>query len=200
MRGCFIAAFPFAAVLLLGGLNVGRAAETAQLSDSAAEQETAPASEPLPKNCHVISENGFCGVKFGMTTKEAMDAFPGGLHGLDLVDLNDPDEASCFYLGIAENDYDVAFMFSAGVLERIDISTSEVATPQGAKVGMRLEDVQALFPKSSREPNFYTAPNENLIVPLSKEIFALFEEDSKGAVNSYRVGREAAVRLVEGCA
>lgn len=151
---------------------------------------------PLPAACGAIGVAGYCGVAFGMTEAEANSAFPGGLHSD--ADYAAPG-ADCRYLQRAPGVFDVLFMFVGGRMERIDISAGAVATEAGAKVGMSYPAVEALYPGATRQPDFYSAPAENLVVELGDGVFALFEGDADNAVLTYHVGRKPPFDYVEGC-
>lgn len=150
----------------------------------------------LPSECNTVSIDGYCKVAFGMTKDEAIAASPVPLDGLQYVDFDDPMESACYYLSPSDA---VGFMLVRDSVERIDVVAPGVRTPEGAQVGMSLDEVETLYPDSVREPNFYSAPDENLIAKLNDSVFVLFEEDSEGIIRAYRVGREPAVKFVEGC-
>lgn len=148
-----------------------------------------------PSACRTVSLDGYCGVEFGMSVDTARNAFPGGLPAFEPLD----DEADCYYLGTAKDDYEVAFMVVYGVIERIDVSASWVSTAEGARIGMTLDEVEALYPGAARKPNFYTAPDEDLVVTLDANVFAVFQTSFEGPVDHFHVGRKPAVDYVEGC-
>jgi len=165
--------------------------------ESADAAETGVTEEAASAPCATIGADGYCGVAFGMTDNEASGAFPGGLFGEPFGDV---DSEACYYKSARADDYSILFMFVDGLMERIDINARDIATQAGAKIGMSLDEVEALYPNSSREPNFYTAPAENLIVALEGGVMAIFEEDEGGAVTTFRIGRKPAIEYVEGCA
>lgn len=159
---------------------------------------TEPAHAAPPEGssaCRTISVDGYCGVEFGMSVDDARKAFPGGLPAFEPLD----DETDCYYLGIAKDDYEVAFMLVYGIIERIDVSADWVPTAEGARIGMTLDEVAALYPSSVRKPNFYTAPDEDLIVNLDGNVFMVFQTSFEGPVDHFHVGRKPTVDYVEGC-
>lgn len=207
MRGLTI--LLLSSVALLAGCDRAKAPKSEEAAsptpaDTAAEAlpteepVSAATSDAIKAQCPTITTEGFCGVKFGMTDAEARAAFPGGLPASD--DANDPDFESCYYLGIAPGNYEIGFMVLEGKVERIDVNADWLSTPQGARIGMALDDVEKLYAGSTREANHYNPEAEDLTSPLGGDIFAVFEESNAGIVTGFRVGRKPAVQFVEGCA
>jgi hypothetical protein len=185
-------------VLLILALWLVSIAPTTTLAKShSTVSTTAGAQLALWEICNEISAAGYCGVQFGMTQEEANDAAPSGLHGQENIG---PDESGCYYLGIAENSFDVAIMFVQGHVHRIDVSVSNIQTPEGAQVGMKLKEVKALYPDSTLKPNFYVGSRYDLFVDLGDELLAVFETDDSDVVTSFRIGTDGPARYVEGCA
>jgi hypothetical protein len=166
-------------------------------SDATVEAASGPSAAAGPLACADVTPDGYCGVRFGMTAEEAMNAFPGGLFKVE--GAGTADEAACYYLFTAKDRYDLGLMVVDGRIERIDARSTAVAAPAGAKVGMAFDEVERLYANPRREPNHYMAPIEDLIVDLGGGVFAVFEQDEAGRVSAFRVGREPAVSFIEGC-
>ena len=146
-------------------------------------------------SCSVVSTGGYCGVKFGMIEEKARASYAGTLSEPEAY--ADGDEESCYYL--SDESADAAFMIVDGVIERVDVFGRSVATSAGAKSGMALADVAALYPDARREANPYTAALEDLHADLGGGVFAVFEQDERGRVRHFRIGRKPAVDYIEGC-
>lgn len=174
------------------------APESADAPTDADVEETVAPRFTAPQGCETVTNEGYCGVRFNMTGEEASAAYPGGLY--DPYDAaKDPDYASCYYLQTSKDNFDVGFMVYEGKVERIDVASASPATAAGAKNGMRFADVAALYPGAKRQPNKYMAPLEDLIVDFGSGAKAVFEQNEGGDVYAWRIGREPAVMLVEGC-
>lgn len=168
-------------------------------SDDAAKQDrrdvqTEAGRGSVAVNCDTVSAEGFCGIAFGMSEAEARAGFEGELFGEPMAG------SACFYLRTDEDAYGRAYMLVDGAVERIDIREEGVTTPEGASVGMAVDDVEALYDTTERTPNKYDPEKTVLKATLTHDAYAVFEEGDDGKVRAYRVGREPAVDYVEGCA
>lgn len=146
-------------------------------------------------SCSVVSTAGYCGVNFGMNEEKARASYAGILSEPEAY--ADEEEESCFYL--SDESADAAFMVVDGVIERVDVFGRSVATQAGAKIGMAFDDVAALYPDARREANPYMDPLEDLHADLGAGVFAVFEQDERGRVRHFRIGRKPAVDYIEGC-
>ena len=150
--------------------------------------------EAADDDCSTLTPDGICHVEYGMTAEAARAAFDGELYG------DQPTDTSCYYLRPDEGAYTLLYMIVDGSVERIDVSVPGITTPQGAEVGMPLDDVEALYDTTERIPNKYMPDYEDVRVTLGDGMFAVFEEGEGGIVSAYRYGRPPAVDYVEGCA
>ena len=164
------------------------------------EQTNAQAKAPQ-ETISVVASNGYKNVRFGMTAEEARDAFEGSLEypeHFDNPDFYSPEDRECYYLSPKMEDDDVSFMVLSGLVQRIDIDSSNIITEEGAGIGMDLDKIEALYPNSKRKPNFYTYPVPDLIVNLGNDTQIVFEQNN-GVIHRYRIGVIPAIEFVEGC-
>jgi len=146
-------------------------------------------------SCSVVSTAGYCGVKFGVNEEKARASYAGTLSEPEGVDAEERE--SCYYL--SDESADAAFMIVRGIVERVDVFGRSVATQAGAKIGMAFDDVAALYPDATKKPNPYDYPLEDLHADLGGGVFAVFEQDERGRVRHFRIGRKPAVDYIEGC-
>jgi len=140
-----------------------------------------------------ITRKGFENVMFGMTEAEVRTAFKS-----DLNKDYDPEYPECYYL--SENSGDISFMIYTGTLQRIDVHSSpDIVTKEGAAIGMNFGTIEKLYPNTYRKPNFYTDPDENLIVQLDENIKIIFEQSANEIIRHFRVGTLPSIDFVEGC-
>ena len=151
-------------------------------------------------SCRVITEAGFCGVSFGASENDARSAFHGRLTSSLAINSSASESTECHYLYSAANRVGVALMFVGGAFERIDITTPSVATQKGAKVGMKLDLVEKLYPDAARRPNYFISKDIDLVVGLADGVTAYFEAGDDGYIWKYSIGREKASRFLQGCA
>lgn len=143
--------------------------------------------------CSTVTADGMCNISFGMTPDEAREAFPSELYG-------GPDaNPACYYLRPSATDYGRAFMVVDEKIQRIDIRDDSVETLLGARVGLPLDEVEAMYEDTTRTPNKYAPGNDDLKADLGDGVFAVFETDNSGSVRAFRVGVEPPVDYVEGC-
>ena len=141
----------------------------------------------------VITSKGFENVTFGMTEAETRTAFKGAL-----LKEYDPEYPECYYL--YENSGDISFMIYFGTLQRIDVySSTDIITNEGAAIGMSFGAIEKLYANTNRKPNFYSYPDEDLIVQLDENIKIVFEQSSNEVTRHFRVGRLPSIDFVEGC-
>ncbi|MEZ5920246.1 MAG: hypothetical protein R3C60_02730 [Parvularculaceae bacterium] len=166
-------------------------------TDAAAAGRRAEASHD---SCWVITETGFCGVSFGASENEARSAFHGRLTSSLATNSRAAETTECHYLYSATNRVGVALMFVGDEFERIDITTPSIATQKGAKVGMKLDQVEKLYPDAARQPNYFISKDIDLVVDLGDGVTAYFEAGDDGYIWKYSIGREKTSRFLQGCA
>lgn len=151
-------------------------------------------TSPVPTSIKgIITQNGFENVMFGMTEVEIRKAFKH-----NLTRDYDPEYPECYYL--YEDTGDISFTIYSGTLQRIDVYSSlDVVTDKGAAIGMSFEAAEKLYPNSYRKPNFYTYPDENLVVQLNENIKIIFEQRANEIISHFRVGTLPSIDFVEGC-
>jgi hypothetical protein len=165
---------------------------------------TAPAGATIPlpglPAPGSITFAGFGPAAFGDEAESVRRAWGGTLRAL-------PDDAGpCHFLSPpveTDSGYQVAFMVEDGRFVRIDIASPRVAAPGGGRVGMRIEDLEALYPGMvDRRPHEYVDGGHYLRVrdPDGGPAVLLFEADDEGLVGEWRIGLPPQVDFVEGCA
>lgn len=147
-------------------------------------QDTPPAQ--------IVSADGFENVRFGMTEAEAISSFNGTLERPEHIS---DEYKNCYYLETSR----VAFMVHYGKIDRIDIWTPEIATKEGARVGMNAKSIEDLYPDIQHKPNFYTFPIQDMIVEIYGDTKIIFEQDGDGVIERFRIGKTPAIEFVEGC-
>jgi hypothetical protein len=165
---------------------------------------TAPAGATMPlpglPAPGAISFAGLGPAAFGDPAEAVRQAWGGALWAL-------PDAAEpCHYLSPpveADSGYQVAFMIEDGRFVRIDIASPRVAAPGGGRVGMRADELEALYPGMvERRPHEYVEGGQYLRIrdPDGGPGVLLFEADEDGRVGEWRIGLPPQVDYVEGCA
>ena len=149
-----------------------------------------------------VTSVGYRNVQFGMTAVQAKAAFDGTLQEPENFanpDFYTEEDKWCYYLTPETESPGVFFMVVNGIVQRVDIDASDISTDLGARIGMNFTQVEALYPKFQRKPNFYNYPTQDLIVQLSDKTKAVFEQDRDEIIRTYRVGVMPAIEFVEGC-
>ena len=156
-------------------------------------------AEKLSKKSKVAT-NGIGPIVVGMTVEEA--AFAGGVEFRQQP--SGGEEYGC--LMYKPEGFDkLWFMVTNGSIARVDVSTQEITTFSGAKVGDSEAKIKSLYPgKIETEPHKYV-PDGNYLtfVPkdkADKNYRVIFETDAQGKVTSFRAGKLPEVQYVEGCA
>ena len=145
----------------------------------------------------IVTFEGFKDIKFGMTESEVI------AHSNDKLArpkyLSTPeaweDEKNCYYLELPG----IAFMIYQGTLERIDIWGPDIATDDGAKIGLTATAIETIYPDIHHKPNFYTHPIQDLIWDIDSQTKIIFEQDEAGVISRFRIGKMPAIEFVEGC-
>jgi hypothetical protein len=164
------------------------------------DRQPAPAAtgDPLIDNCGPVTADGFCGVAFGMTPREAAEAFiaPLETHG----DIASADAAlACFMLFPAGRAPDLSFVVVDGVVARVDVGVPGVRTASGIEVGSREAAVLSADQAAVAVfPNKYDAALRDIVVMAAPNRRYVFETDGRAVVR-YRAGVMPAVGYVEGC-
>jgi hypothetical protein len=122
----------------------------------------------------------------------------------ELLSVAEPEsEEACYYL-LAQpsprRGYGRAFMFEGGRLVRMDVDDPAIQAPGGARVGMPLARVRALYGASLQErPHKYVEQALYLRLALPGQAALVMETDSQARVSQWRLGLPPQVDYVEGC-
>jgi len=127
--------------------------------------------------CGVVSAEGYCGVRFGMTPEAAAAAFPVKLESYESAPGAEDDLLACHELFAAE----------PVTVGRIDFISITARTAEGFGVGSSVAAIRAKFASAvSEKPNIYEPEITDISVAqgATKYIFEV-ENDT---VRSWRVG------------
>jgi hypothetical protein len=142
----------------------------------------------------VVSPVGYGLIRIGETAHEL------ALSG-DSAAASNPGHLSCRYVRPSSFPPGVKAMIVDNVIVRIDIDSPGIPTIEGAQVGDPESHVLELYNGHVASlPNKYLKDGHNLVVwqPSTVTSRMIFETDGR-TVLRYRVGRQPAVDLVEGC-
>ena len=158
---------------------------------------TASASVSEGRSGHIeyVDENGYGGVTFGMSTKEAKSSFARG----ELIEEYWDEPNTCYYLCVDGTNCGVVFMVVDDTVQRLDVVDDNISTKSGVSIGTTLGDAEKIYRHSERKPNFYTYPEEDLVVRLSDKVSVIFEQGKPDIINFFRIGLEPAINFPEGC-
>lgn len=146
-----------------------------------------------------ITFAGFGPAGFGASAEEVRQAWGG-----DLGDAQPAEPGGCHYLipqPLGSEGFRTAFMIEGDRFARIDVRDASVAAPGGARVGMRADDVRALYSAVEEQPHKYDPAGKVLRVadPGGGSGVLVLELDKDGRVDEWRVGVPPQVDYVEGC-
>jgi hypothetical protein len=141
--------------------------------------------------------DGYGDLRFGMDERAFADAWQGQLKRVG------PPGQACFYQTPTwvKTPSDFAFMFDGGRFVRYDVGTVKETAPGGGKVGMRAEQVRALYgARVGESPHKYVPGARVWRVTAPQGVGVLvFETDAQGRVTRWRAGVPPQVDHVEGC-
>jgi len=146
-----------------------------------------------------IRFGGFGPADFGATQEAVRQAWGG-----DLGEAQPSEPGGCYYLipqPVGADGFRTAFMVEGDRFSRIDVRDASVAAPGGAKVGMTIDEVRALYPNVEVQPHKYDPAGKVLRVadPDGGRGVLVLELDQDGRVAEWRVGVPPQVDYVEGC-
>lgn len=146
-----------------------------------------------------ISFAGFGPARFGAESEQVRIGWGG-----DLGDARPSEPGGCYYLvpqPMGAEGYRTAFMIEGERFVRIDVRDASVTAPGGARVGMTVDEVRALYPALEEQPHKYDPAGKVLRVadPGGGEAALVLEVDAQGRVDEWRVGLPPQVDYVEGC-
>ena len=137
--------------------------------------------------CGVVSAEGYCGVRFGMTPEAAAAAFPVKLESYESAPGAEDDLLACHELFAAEPVTGISLLAENNAVGRIDFISITARTAEGFGVGSSVAAIRAKFASAvSEKPNIYEPEITDISVAqgATKYIFEV-ENDT---VRSWRVG------------
>lgn len=172
-----------------------KAAEPAGSADEQVAKEPDLAPAPFDSTWS-LEVSGIGPVRMGMSVQEVVKALDGA--------VNVPEElGGCDYVFPRGWPEGLSVMVVDGRVARIEVWGGEIATAEGARIGMSEQEIHALYPGQVEvRPHKYTDGNYLIITPagpLGAEHRIVFETDGS-VVERYRAGVLPAVEWVEGCA
>jgi hypothetical protein len=147
-----------------------------------------------------ITFEGFGPARFGGTQEDVRISWGG-----DLGDAQPSEPGGCYYLipqPLTEAGYRVGFMIEGDRFARIDVRADDVAAPGGGRIGMSIDEIDALYGgRVEQRPHKYDPHGKYLRVtdPAGGDGVLVFETDAQGRVDEWRVGVAPQVDYVEGC-
>ncbi len=99
----------------------------------------------------------------------------------------------------------IGLLILRGYLERVDIDTTGIATPEGIEVGATEHEVRRAYARLRSERRPYddedTTAHDLWVIPTdpADSLFGLVFETKGRQVTNYRAGRRPAVQFIEGC-
>ncbi|MEP6766299.1 MAG: hypothetical protein ABJB66_18445 [Gemmatimonadaceae bacterium] len=195
-RACTLAIVLLSVLACSAGRDTGR---DTGANAPAAETAATPAPAVVNNNANawVISEYGLGPLRAGMTFQAASDSLKGALRAEKGVDLS-----GCNYVQWINGPRGALVMVVDGKIARVDVTTTDISTEAGARVGDTESHVQNLYPgrvqvtpHKYEDGHYLTIKSANIRDSLYRIIF----ETSSGRVTRYRAGLSPAVEYVEGC-
>ena len=187
--------FAFAIALVLLTSMLACEQRTAQNTDSSVAPAE-PAELPAPGTWTVDAE-GIGRVRTGITV-----AALGETLGTEITPVYDFNP-SCTHVKPAALPSGVALMIVSDTVARVEVTSGDVKTAEGAGIGDAESDVVALYQgRNEVQPHKYTGPEGHYVVvtPAGDSLHQIIFETDGQKVLRYRAGRVPAVQLVEGCA
>lgn len=143
----------------------------------------------------VVGESGAGPVKVGMKLSQLNTV----LHEKFSTPDN-KEEQGCFYVNPAKHKH-IALMIENGVLVRIDVNGTGVATAGGIQVGDSENRARQVYGSRLKiEPHTYTGPEGRYFTIRSGDgQYGIRFETDKGKIVTFYAGRFDAIQYVEGC-
>ena len=113
---------------------------------------------------------------------------------------DDPRERACVYVS-ATRPKGISLMIVDGRLARIDVTSRDIPTIEGARVGDLEERVKHLYgSRLNVTPHHYTAPDGHyLTIPSEGGRFGMRFETYQGRVSMFYIGKFPEIEFVEQC-
>lgn len=148
--------------------------------------------------CGNVTNEGYCGIRFGMAVEEARKTFPVEFEGSEVRDGADVSPDRCYELFAVAPVTGVSFLVEGGKVGRIDVLTEAIRTAEGFGVG-----TQALAIRTHYGNGLYVETNAlepditdlTATVGSTKYVF----EIQDGLVRSWRAGTEPTITYVAHC-
>lgn len=144
-----------------------------------------------------VSFRGYGPLRVGMTLAEAQAAAGTTL---SLPPQTEPEQ--CDYAVWSGAPHGVHLMFEGGVLRRVDVDSSSVATAEGLRVGDAAARAVSLYgTRAIRRPHKYETGEYFIVLadPVADTVHRLVVEVTRDTVRAWRVGQIPQVEYVEGC-
>lgn len=160
--------------------------------------EAIAAEREALSRCADVTNDGYCGIRFGMGVDEARKVFPVEFEGSEVRDGADLSPNRCYELFAVPPVTGISFLVEGGKIGRIDVLTEAVRTIEGFGVG-----TQALAIRTHYGNGLYVETNalEPDITDLTATVGAtkyVFEIQD-GLVRSWRAGIEPTITYVAHC-
>ncbi len=191
-----VAAMALAAAACSPKDAVPAAPETASIEPKP-ELAAAEANAPLD-SCAPATTSGWCGVTFGMSPQDAINAFPKPLakYAGDTGAAADPN--ACYEMFAEEPIQGVSFIAEGGKVGRVDITNEGPKTVDGFAVGSTIEAIRAKYGSALKEaPNKYEPEVTDAAIEQSPGKFVFEIQDGK--VRAWRAGVAPVIDYVEHC-
>lgn len=144
-----------------------------------------------------VRYDGFGPVKVGMSKTVASAAL-----GVELERTNVAGDNECEYLHAKSGWEGIEFMFSQGVVVRVDVMKGRTATANGIRIGDSIAKIKKAYPKRVEVAPHQYIPlpdGKYLTVKSSSGTNAIRFETDKGRVINYYAGRFPEIEYVEHC-
>ncbi len=155
------------------------------------------ASDAVANQQDRVSVDGFKGVRIGMTVADASKAYGSSLTPVAPV----PEDARfCYYIFPGGAIGPASFMVVDERVVRIDVTGRGFLTAAGIGVGSLESEVhEAYAGRVTVSVHPYLEPQEHYLMVEPQHGFAMIFETDGTKVTSYRAGKIAQVRWIEGC-
>jgi hypothetical protein len=139
----------------------------------------------------VVRQDGVGPAKVGMNLPQLNMA----LHEKFAMPESKEDQG-CFYVTASKNPQ-VSFMIQSGLLVRVDVDRSGLATTEGVQVGDSEEHVKQVYGSRLKvEPHHYT---DGHYLTLRSGKYGIRFETDQGKVSTFYAGTFEAIQYIEGC-
>lgn len=164
-----------------------------------------PATAPTPDaagtdpTAGLVGLAGYGSASFGMDVAALRKAVP------ELGEGKPDEPGGCHYLPLTRASGEaprVSFMIEGDKFVRIDVDSSAVVAPGGGRIGMGVDQIDALYAgRVEKLPNKYVPAARDLRIKDADggTGVLMFQADEKGSVHAWHVGIPPQVDYVEGC-